>query len=360
VSGPGYAAGEELLRLAPTIVERALERERLRWPGLFRSLSEKQIEMTTEDTRTHVEFLAAGVWSGEQVLFSDYVGWCKVLFHNLEMPLEWLTGGLEDVRDAVADIVRPEFALTASEVADAALAEFDSFPLTIDSYLEPGQPLGGPRFEYLKAVLNGDRRTAGRIVFDAIDGGVPVRDIYQYFFVRTQIELGRLWQSNLITVTQEHIATEVTRAVMAQLYPRVNSLEKGPYTIVVAGTGAETHGIAAQVVADFFEMAHWETFYVGANTPIGPTLETVVQVGADVLALSATMSNHVIDVAHAIQALRDDPRTVHVRVLVGGYPFNLAPELWRTVGANGTAPTAHEGVLEAERILGTRPSPILS
>jgi len=34
---------------------------------------------------------------------------------------------------------------------------------------------------------------------------------------------------------------------------------------------------------------------------------------------------------------------------VGGYPFNIAPGLWRNVGADGYAPDAREAILMASR-----------
>ncbi len=350
VGSSGFAAGDEMVRVAPEILKRAMEREHDRWPAALHYYSEYQLEMTAQNTATHLEFVTAAVWADEQVLFSNYLAWCKVRFRGVGMPFDWLTGSLEEIRDAIVDTVGSETASRACDIVNTALAEFESFSEKVDSTRDADHALAGPGLAYLKAVLAGDRQAASAIVLDALKSGVPVADVYSYFFERTQGELGRMWQSNVISVSQEHIGTEVTRAVMAQIYPYVSTTEKGPCTIVVAGVGRENHGIAAQVVADMFEMAHWETINVGANTPIGPMLDTVVEVGADVLALSATMANHVLDVAHAIRSLREDPRTAHVRVLVGGYPFNLAPELWRTVDADGTAATARKGVAVAEQL----------
>jgi methanogenic corrinoid protein MtbC1 len=61
---------------------------------------------------------------------------------------------------------------------------------------------------------------------------------------------------------------------------------------------------------------------------------------ADVLALSATMPSYVKDVADIIGLLRADTALADTRVLVGGYPFNTAPDLWQSVGADGFAPDA--------------------
>jgi len=350
VGSPNFAAGDELVLLTPEILKRALELQHDRWPAELHFYSDYQLDRTAKDTAMHLEFITAAVWAGEQSLFTDYLAWCKVRFHSLRTPYERLIGGLEVICDAVDDCAQPQTARLVRDTVNVALAEFDALPEFADSYLDPGYVLAGPGLAYLQAVLAGDRRAASGIVLEALETGVPVEDVYQYFFERTQAELGRMWQSNVISVSQEHIGTEVTRAVMAQVYAYVTTAEKGPYTVVVASVGAENHGIAAQIVADTFEMAHWKTINAGANTPVDAILETVVEVGADVLALSAAMANHVLDVAELTRIIRDDPRTAHVCVLVGGYPFNLAPGLWRTVGADGTAATARKGVTVAEQL----------
>jgi len=350
VGSPNFAAGDEMVLLAPEILTRALARQHDRWPAELHYYSDYQLDRTAKDTALHLEFLTAAVWAGEQSLFTDYLAWCKVRFHGLRTPFDRLTGGLEVICEAVGDCAQPETARLACDMVRVALSEFDALPETFSSCTPPARELVGLELEYLQAVLAGDRRTASRIVQEAFESGTPAEDVYRCFFERTQCELGRMWQSNRISVTQEHIGTEVTRAVMAQLHSYLQTDDKGPYSVIVAGVGAENHGIAAQVVADTFEMAHWKTVNVGANTPIDSILETVSDVCPDVLALSASMANHILDVAAVIRLIRNDPRTAQVCVLVGGYPFNLAPDLWRTVGADGTAATARAGVAVAEQL----------
>jgi methanogenic corrinoid protein MtbC1 len=106
-----------------------------------------------------------------------------------------------------------------------------------------------------------------------------------------------------------------------------------------------------RMVADFFEMEGWDTYYVGANTPTRSVVQTVMEQGADILGISATMTFHVREVAALIARVRTEPIGGDVTILVGGYPFNVAPDLWREVGADGHAPDAAEAVEVANRML---------
>ena len=105
------------------------------------------------------------------------------------------------------------------------------------------------------------------------------------------------------------------------------------------------------MVADFFEMDGWNTFYLGANTPHDSVIATIVERQADVLAVSATISYHVEAVRDLITAVRQHPAAGRVKILAGGYPFNLDPDLWRKVGADGSASDAQQAITLANQFV---------
>jgi len=71
---------------------------------------------------------------------------------------------------------------------------------------------------------------------------------------------------------------------------------------------------------------------------------------SDVVAISATMTFNIPHVVDIVRALRE--KVTHpLRLLVGGYAFNLSPELWKKIGADGYASDADTAILAAERII---------
>jgi methanogenic corrinoid protein MtbC1 len=96
------------------------------------------------------------------------------------------------------------------------------------------------------------------------------------------------------------------------------------------------------MLADFLEMAGWDTFFLGADTPIAGTLQQVAERAPDVLAISASMPLHVQAVADLIAATRAAGNPP--RIVVGGAPFNSLPGLWKDVGADGCARDAAEAI----------------
>ena len=56
------------------------------------------------------------------------------------------------------------------------------------------------------------------------------------------------------------------------------------------------------------------------------------------------MSGHLRGVDELIHLVRAQPACRDVKILVGGYPFLVAPELWERVGADGTAANAQDAI----------------
>ena len=175
-------------------------------------------------------------------------------------------------------------------------------------------------------------------------------------FQRTQYEIGRLWQLGQVNVAQEHYCTAVTQAIISQLYPRIFARERVGRRLVAACAGGETHEIGARMVADFFEMAGWDTYYLGANMPAGNMARYVEQHTVDVVAISATMTIHLDAVSALMQSVRATPAGRRAKILCGGYPFNISPDLWRRMGADASAPDGRRAVQVAEALLKSEPA----
>jgi methanogenic corrinoid protein MtbC1 len=179
---------------------------------------------------------------------------------------------------------------------------------------------------------------------------VPVKEIYLHVFQASQREIGRLWQTNRLSVAQEHYCTAATQLIMAHLYPRIFRTEKNGRRLVATSIAGELHEIGGRFVADFFEMEGWDTYYLGANSPTPAVVQALAERKAHVLAVSATMTFHVRAVGELVAAVRASEELRDVKIMVGGYPFNVEPELWRRVGADAYAADASEAIAAAGRL----------
>ncbi|CAH2602047.1 B12-binding domain-containing protein [Rhodovastum atsumiense] len=210
---------------------------------------------------------------------------------------------------------------------------------------------------YLGALLRGDRQFASRLVLQAVDAGTSVRDVYLHVFQPAQYEVGRLWQLNQVSVAEEHYATAATQLIMSQLYPQVFAAGRIGRTVVTACVRGDLHELGVRMVADFFEMEGWDSYYTGASTPVRDVVRTVKERHADLLAVSATITQNVPEVERLIDLVRAEPACAGVKILVGGFPFNRNPELWRRVGADGSGSDAEAAVATGRALVSGAPPP---
>lgn len=202
---------------------------------------------------------------------------------------------------------------------------------------------------YLERLRRGDRSGAGELIMAAVEEGLTIREVYLDVFQPVLREVGRLWETNEMTVAEEHFCTAATQLVMSRLYPLLFRGERSSRRMVAACPGGALHEVGVRMVSDFFEMEGWSTYYLGANTPLDDIVATVRDRGADLLAVSATMDSDVEAVRRLVERVGELRETRGLGVIVGGAPFREDPRLWREVGADGHGEDALAGVLQGRR-----------
>jgi MerR family transcriptional regulator, light-induced transcriptional regulator len=305
-----------------------------------------------QDAEFHLSYLSAAVAAGTPAFFTEYVGWCKTMLGARQIAAEDLAENLRIFREVLERSLPPDVCTLAVQPINAGLAELGRVSTVPSTLLaEDGGPLARLAHDYLSALLRAERHLASSLILDAANGGTPIRDLYLQVFQPSQHELGRLWQMNEISVAQEHYCTAATQLIMSQLYSYIFSGERRSRTLVAACVTGDLHEIGARMVSDLLEMEGWNTIYLGANIPVSSIIQLMRERDVDVLALSATMTFHVPAVERFIADIRRAEEVRPAKIMVGGYPFNIAPELWRRIGADAWAPDAAQAIAAAECLL---------
>ena len=307
----------------------------------------------TEDTRHHIDQLAEALHLQQPVLFAEYAVWIAELLARLRIPGEALSSNLAILGEIASSELQDAGRAMVSSYLDAAIARITTEESQHPCYLNGTGYIDVLGRDYLAALLQGDRRLASKLILDAVEQGSPIKEIYLHVFQRSQYEIGRLWQLNEISVAKEHYCTAATQLIMSQLYPLIFAGEKNDGTYVGACVAGNLHEIGGRMIADFFEMAGWNSYFLGANTPAESVVETLVERNADILGISATMTGQLGAVEELVGLVRAKSACAGVKILVGGHPFNIAPDLWRAIDADGTARDAESAIQLAGRLVGS-------
>jgi methanogenic corrinoid protein MtbC1 len=336
----------ERAQLAEAVTTRQYQAQ----PELAAKYGEAGRNKCLQDANYHFLYLADAVAASSPTLFSDYVAWAKVMLSARGVPATDLSRNLVIMQEVVRQNFPSELSTVIDQFFEAGLSRLPSVSTDLPTLLEGAGPHIALAKRFLTLLLDGERQAASQLILQAVDSGVPVRDVYLHVFQASQREIGRLWQLNQVSVAQEHYCTAATQLIMAQLYPRIFRSEKSGQRIIVTSVAGELHEIGARIVADFFEMEGWDTYYLGANSPFVAVVQAIADRGAQLLAVSATMVFHIRVVEELIARVRASTGANTVKILVGGYPFNIEPELWKRVGADAFAVDAAEAVAAANRL----------
>jgi MerR family transcriptional regulator, light-induced transcriptional regulator len=340
-------AAQKIRQNQQQLAEAIVELQYARQPQVWKPYDHPGREKSVHDAGYHLLYLTEALEAQDESLFIEYLAWAKSLFKSLNFPEDVLPTSLECTRAALSANLAKELLPAVLEMLETGLKSLSEFRPELASFIEEDNLLAR---QFLELLLKGSHNDASRLIVDAVKSGLPVREVYLNVFQKTQREVGRLWHTNQIGVAQEHFCSAATQVVMARLYPFIFSGERKDRRMVMACVGGELHEIGARMVADFFEMEGWDTYFLGSNTPPESILQATRERQADVLGLSVTMTFHISKAQAIIRDLRAQDN-ISTRVLVGGYPFNLSPDLWKQIGADGYAPDAQTALREAERVL---------
>lgn len=174
--------------------------------------------------------------------------------------------------------------------------------------------------EYLAHLLHGDRSACAGIVRNLLGAGVGIKALYTELFGVSLCEVGELWQANRISVATEHLATAVTENVMSQVVaPSLFGHEPTGRSMIVACVANEFHQIGGRMVADIAEMKGWDTWFLGANTPLPGLLAMIEEKRPDVVAFSTAVYFNLPHLRSAIEALH--VQHPEIPIWLGGQMF---------------------------------------
>lgn len=307
-------------------------------PGARRDyLAEAEIELDT---------LAASVEVGTTDGFLHYARWVARALESRGVPRDEVQRHLEQLAAALSEILTPAQAGPALELVSAARGAVADAERRERSRREDA--LGEERGEFRDALLGGRRHEALALMRRALAVHDPV-DVYVAMVQETMDEIGLLWETNRISVAQEHLATSLVQYVLAHVYDELPRPGQHAGRAILCAAEHEEHQLGAHLVADALELGGWSARYLG-----GPrhAREIVAEVrgGCELLGISAAMLAHVPGVRTLIERVRGEVPNPPA-IIVGGAAFRLVPELALEVGADAFAPDARAALVTAERYI---------
>jgi len=185
---------------------------------------------------------------------------------------------------------------------------------------------------YVSLLLAGDVRGPRRLIDEAAESGSPVEDLYLEALQPALQEIGERWERGEITVAQEHLATAVTSAVLADLAESLEGTAERRGRALVCCTPGERHALGGRMVADFLAADGWTVEHRGEPVAVEELAELVRRTAPDLVALSTSLSWLLPEARRACVTLKGLPASL--TVAVGGRAYRGDAHLGELVGAD--------------------------
>ncbi|WP_448189020.1 cobalamin B12-binding domain-containing protein [Azospirillum sp. sgz301742] len=348
-------AAERLEARSLWIVQAAMAKLFRERPVIPKTLAARVRAACALDNTYHLAFLVNATAFASPAVFSEYMLWTRRILAVRGVQPADLTANLACLRDAIQDMLPGRLTPPVLAIMSAAQSALDAAPVLPDGDIPFGlEALDGLARSYLALALEGQREAAVNLIRSAFKQSLDLPAIYKDILGPAQREIGHLWEFDRITTAHEHRCTAISQLAVAQLYPRILSLRNqrlNGRTLIAASVGGDLHELGLRMVCDVFDAAGWTTTYLGASAPLAGILRLAGEERPNLVLLSVSMGMHLLSAWDIIQALRADPATRSLPVLVGGRAFAVDPTIANRLGANAYAPSAGQALAVAEKEL---------
>jgi len=314
------------------LVEASYARESHEKAEYFNTISEHTKKIIYRDTRYNIDYLYTSYVLDEPKIMNSYAVWLYELMVGIfkqrftgEQTREYVLSHFEAIRQTIPEIVSSDKRQKLQNIIEEAQQ-------CIREYTAPDTVVRLSRYEkeieaYMACLFQKNTRKAVELIQQFADQGIGLDDIYVEILSESMRRVGELWHTAEITVDTEHYCTSVTQMAMAQMYDRLFDGMRKNKTILSVCPGMELHEMGARIISDLFENHGWDSIFLGAAVPVDYIIDSVRENQPDLITLSVSMPQHLIDCEKAVREIKGT--FPDIKVAVGGKAFESTDNIWK-------------------------------
>jgi methylmalonyl-CoA mutase cobalamin-binding domain/chain len=205
--------------------------------------------------------------------------------------------------------------------------------------------------KYFAYLVVGDRANVRNIIEDLLGKQVPATDILLKIITPAMDNIGNLQARQEISLSQIFIAAKITDEMLGRLLPLLPAKPMGLSKIVIGNAFGDYHGLGRKIVSTFLRFYGFDVVDLGESVPNEKFIEAAVREKASLIFVSALLL-HTAKQIPGLRVMLKERKLDHLKIVVGGAPFNFDRQLYQQMGCDGTAPNGLAAVKVAKSLLG--------
>lgn len=174
------------------------------------------------------------------------------------------------------------------------------------------------------ALVEGCEEKANNLIIGEYLKGTSLTELFDQTISAAMREIGDLWYSGEITITQEHLATRIVYNSIHKLRNTIALPEPNGKLALCCTAEGDLHELPSHLAQIILENLGWEVVNFGANTPLYCLSDEVVQYKPDLICITAKTIPDAERFSREYKAFRDQTQKMKVPVVLGGQIFRDA------------------------------------
>lgn len=177
------------------------------------------------------------------------------------------------------------------------------------------QVVSGFQERLLGALVSGDRVKTSLVAEEAGDL-VGLDSFYLDILTPMMHAIGDMWKNGELTVSMEHLASNIIGELLDSLNARIRVLRKPRGTAILCTPQGEMHQLASKVLEGLLLERGYRSWNIAASAPTDSIVEFIVSKKPDLVLVSLTIPQYLPSFKRLLNAMKE--RKVRAQVLVGG------------------------------------------
>ena len=192
---------------------------------------------------------------------------------------------------------------------------------------------------FLRPAIAGDSVAAVSVALKLLDNGVPERLLITDLLAPVQIESGRRWMLDQLSVAEEHLVSGCVEAALHALAATISGRERHGHVVLACPEG-DWHSIPAHMFSLQLQYEAFGVRFLGPSSPADHVGRILAQRPADALVVCCTMLTSFAGVLRLAAAAHAEG----IPVLVGGGALTDGQEKVELLGGDAWAPDLDSAV----------------
>lgn len=204
--------------------------------------------------------------------------------------------------------------------------------------------------ELQKSIISGDEQKATTLTNEFLEKGIEPKKVLREGLVAGMDVVGQKFKTYEMWLPEVILSAKAMKASTELMKPYWEKAGGGDALgkIVIATVEGDVHDIGKNLVTMMLEAAGFDMADLGVNVKIQDIVDTANKENADIVGLSALLTQTMLAMKPAIKAIRDSGSKA--KVMVGGSP--ITQEYANDVKSDGFAPDALRAINLAKKMVG--------